>query len=259
MTREELVRATVIALSPQNRTAYHPTGSLSITSNGTYNVENVAEAVVNVAGSVEPDRSKMNARYVNCSSDGRWAGPFFNLTQSGTGVTPETETHGLFHPDFTQPFEIHTRFKLRSVPSGRARAFICGTDYAGSYWSNPSFEVGGKLHFFAGFSTTGGAWDTQLLLGGTEHPQDNLPITLDSVYSATYLWDGTVFSFSVSDGEHTATRQADMTRPHYRSTARPFIFGNNARASVDTTGFAMLDMEHTYIKINGDPVWGAGY
>ena len=206
------------------------------------------------------DRSMMNARYVNCYSDGKWVGPFSNLTSANTGLAPADSSNQVFQPDFTQPFEIHTRIKLSELPTGTDRAFVCGTNTSGNFWCNPSFEVRGSLHFFAGFSDEStSTWDHLLFLGGTQYPEDNLPINVGTIYEMNYRWDGSIWSFSVSNGITTVIREMEVTKPHVHLSNRQFIFGNNARTSQETSGYAMLDIEHTYIKINGVPVWGAGY
>jgi len=206
------------------------------------------------------DRSKMNARYVNCFSDGKWVGPFINLTTANTGLAPADSSNQVFQPDFTQPFEIHTRVKLSELPTFPNRAFICGTNYSNNFYYNPSFEVRCDLHFFAGFSDRStGTWDYTIYLGGSQYPEDNLPINAGTIYDMNYRWDGSIWSFSVSNGITTARREIEVTNPHVQRSGRQFIFGNNGRTSSESSGFAMLDIEHTYIKINGTPVWGAGY
>lgn len=206
------------------------------------------------------DRSKMNALYVNCFSNGKWAGPFINLTEANTGLAPADLSYQVLQPDFTKPFEIHTRIKLSELPTGTNRAFICGTNYPNNFWCNPSIDIRGNLHFFAGFSDISvSEWDYAINLGGTEYPEDNLPITAGTIYDMHYRWDGSIWSFSVSNGITTARREMEVTNPHVHLSGRPFIFGNNARTSEATSGYAMLDIEHTYIKINGIPIWGAGY
>lgn len=208
----------------------------------------------------EKDRNKMNARYVNCFSNGKWAGPFINLTAADTGIAPANSNYQVFQPDFQNPFEIHTRVKLVELPTGTNRAFICGTNYPDNFWCNPSIDIRGNIHFFAGFSdrsTT--TWDYGMFLGGTGYPEDNLPISAGTIYDMGYRWDGSIWSFSVSNGIITARREMEVTNPHVHLSDRPFIFGNNARTSQENSGFAMLDMDHTYIKVNGTPIWGAGY
>ncbi len=210
------------------------------------------------------DRSKMNARFVNCSSNGKWAGPFYNISDHyyGTGITPETTTHGILQPDFTQPFEIHVRAKLHQIPPPNVRAFICGTNANGEYWRNPSFEFRADEHIFAGYSVNGTDWTgggARVFIGGTQHPEDNIQITVDGIYDLTYKWTGEVFSFGVSDGRRYVEKQVQIATPHYQNPNYPFIFGNNAQTAALNSGLAMLDMEHTYIKVNGIPVWGAGY
>ena len=200
------------------------------------------------------NRDLLSMRVYNAYSDGRWAGPF--PAGNSSYAIPYREGSA-FLPDWTRPFHIHTKVKFDAIPSGNDRSFIYGTAVSNEYFRNPSIEIRNNYHFFFGFSTTGTGWPVQLDIGGTQNPDDNLPIVANRAYELDLAWDGAVVTASVFDGTARVTKTAANSTPHYRSASYPFCWGNNALTTDDSDNHTIIDLDHTWIKVDGAVVWGA--
>lgn len=161
---------------------------------------------------------------------------------------PVTENNAAPVYDLTKPMKIHMRFKCASQnyaaqalvaadssTYGRPRIEFCGTQY-------------NDILMTAGWTTNGSSWNSWLTIN-----KSSVPYSANSWYTADYVWDGTTFSFTVSDGEHSATASAAQSQ--FYPSNNNIVFGKSSTGGVPANKIT-FDLFDCYYEQDGVIIWG---
>lgn len=166
-------------------------------------------------------------------------------------IVPKDILGNTICPDFSQPFEIGCRFKIK-VPAGSIGRNVFGS--RDSYYQCPAIAVApNNANMYYYLSTDGGSWQYRDLPIFTDY--DGVPC--DKWIFVKIIYDGTKTTYYVNDGTNQAT--VDVNAAPYSPSSLPVIsFGaqNKSYYSISALANSEIDLNHTYIKQNGQLIWG---
>ena len=257
-------------------TGITPTGTKSITENGTHDVTQYASAnvnvqpnlqsktvtengtvtadqgyyglssvVVNVSGGGGIDKSKQNSGLKgNCYiKEGKITG----FTTGASIWQPRNDSNADLTIDWSQPFKIHARLTLNNTYSGSQALY--GANATSVYFVLPTCEIRPAAFWF-GFTTNGSSWTDEITI-------TTVPVVANGEYEIDVVYDGTKASVTVSDGTNTETAETTPSASLYNNSNNKIGFGGIAQNGNLVARYVAFDPDDTYIESNGSIVWGA--
>lgn len=253
-----------------------PTGTIQITTNGTHDVTEYADADVNVQpnlqsktvnqnGTVTPDQGYdgLSSVDVNVSGGGGIDKSKQNSYLGGNcyikrgKITGFTSGSSIWQPrdanntslivNWSQPFKIHARLTLNGTYSGSQALY--GANATGVYFVLPTCEIRPAAFWF-GFTTNGSSWTDEITI-------TTVPVIANGEYEIDVVYDGTKVSVTVSDGTNTETAETTPSASLYNNSNNIIGFGGIAQNSNLVARYVAFDPDDTYIESNGSLVWGA--
>lgn len=164
---------------------------------------------------------------------------FYPLTREGNAPTY----------DMTKTLKIHMKVKCSSLLS-RSQALIGNN---ASFYYFPSFEFQNSASanlLWAGFSTSGGTWNSSL-----EVTKAEIPFVSNQWYFIDYEWKNGEFSLTVSDGTNTVTKSVQTAHFYQTSTGRTQI-GTVSDSANHYAPNCTFDMNDTYCEQDDVIIWG---
>lgn len=230
---------------------------LSVTQNGTYNppsgVDGYAPVSVSVSGGGGTiDRTLMNYLSSGYGSNGikikngKWLYGFANMY---IYIYPADSSGNILKPNWSLPFEIQVQFRLQGSMS---RSMVLFGAQQGFYYC-PSVEVSASNSgIWCGLSTNGNAWTNAITINSS----DGITLNLNTPIRINAVWDGTDYTVTINDGINTASKSVTPSSPPYYNSSHNIEFGGIARSNNHYAQQVEIDLENTYIKQNGDMIWG---
>ena len=220
----------------------------AITANGTYdasddNADGYSEVTVNVPDKVL-DKSMQNYFLAgNCYvKSGRVTG----FTSAASLWYPRNSNNANLDVNWSQPFVIHTRFKLANTYNGGQTLYGCYTSNV--YFVLPTCEV--RIdNFWFGFTTNGTSWTNEATI-------TSVPVAANKEYQTTVVYNGTKISITVTDGTNTGSAEITPSGAMYNNTSRRIAFGGIAQNASLIGRYIEFDQDDTYIESNGSLIWG---
>lgn len=151
----------------------------------------------------------------------------------------------VFAPTIDDTFEIAITFKKNFSYGTSGRCLIGAVN---SYYKNFTVEYNGTS-FFVGIPATGTNWDSQITLNAT--------LTVSQWYTVKIRQENRIIEVSCYDDSGNLV--ASGTKNNYSLISRGFfetfqLGGCYRSSSIKWTG--SIDMKKTYIKVNGQVLWG---
>jgi len=227
MTRGEIMRGLSMAMTLQNVTGR---GSGRESSGGLW----------------RPDNSVLFSR-----------GGVVSGVTSGTMALCCNDDKTYIDPDWTQGYEVGCRFLCERTTGHQQTLF--GSYNQFKYAPTIDWQQSDKPYLWCGHSDRGGSghvWEYELWLGYGE-------IDFGIWYDTWISWKSGILTLGVKalNGSYSDEISASgiPAQFHSESVNRRFGFGGIAHADYNSATYTNIDLSRSYIKINGVPVWGAGY
>lgn len=161
---------------------------------------------------------------------------YYPLTNDGAGNVPVYDT--------SKPFHIHLSANISNLQGSQT---VLGNGDVRQ--SMPCIEFESDVLLAAGFSTNGTSWAAWVTV-----PFSEVPFSASAWYSIDYEWNGTTFTFTVSDGTHTSVKTATVGRHYQPPSGRRMRLGGSP--NFGTAYYLAVDLANCYYEQDGVIIWG---